>query len=204
MTSTANVAKLYNSIAEHEDSRLAEHPMERELTIRSIRDGLTSQGPGIKRIADIGGGPGRIAFPLADDGHQVDLVDLTPGLIAIAQAEQHRRQEAGQPVLSSLNVANVLDNPLLESASYEAVLLLGPLYHLLDEAERVWAVDNALVLAKPDGGLVYCAFVSVAAHLRDVVMRDPGRLVENADFYAKYVKSFCFIIMVWELKLMRI
>lgn len=197
MTSTTNVARLYNSIAEREDTRLAEHPMEREITFRSITEGLASQGSGAgdarKRIADIGGGPGRVAFRLADQGHHVDLRDLTPGLIDIAKKEQETRSGSGSgsaATLASLAVGDALDESLcgLEAGSYDAILLLGPMYHLMEEHERAKAVQNALKLAKKDG-LVYIAFVSVAAHLRDIALREPARLVKETDFYAKYVSE---------------
>ncbi|TLD08962.1 uncharacterized protein PgNI_07829 [Pyricularia grisea] len=68
-------------------------------------------------------------------------------------------------------------------------LLLGPLYHLLNELERKQAVENAVELAKPKCGLVFCAFVSREAHLRDLVTREPDRLVKQKDFYAAYFKT---------------
>lgn len=201
-TATENVAKLYGKIAQFEDTRLAEHPMEREITLRTIRHNLppsssTSSCP--VRIADIGGGPGKLAFALADDGHHVDLVDLTPDFIAMAQQEQQERQAAadedgrqrrGGGLLQSISVGNALHKSALPAASYDGVLLLGPLYHLLEERERVAAVENALQLAKPGTGVVFCAFISVAAHLRDIAIRDPAKLVRAHDFYQKYVSHF--------------
>jgi len=190
-TSPEGVAELYGKIAEHENDRLATHPMERELTLRTIRQGLaasTATAGSPKRIADIGGGPGKLAFALADDGHHVDLVDLSPALIRLARAEQDRRTSVGEtPLLASINVGNALDIPTLPEGTYDAVLLLGPLYHLLDETERKKGVENACRLAKPQGGLIFCAFISIEAHLRDVAMRDPGRLVVQKEFYGKYV-----------------
>ncbi len=185
-TNIENVAKLYDIIDIHEDTRLATHPMERELTRRAIRHYL---GAGAGKVADIGGGPGRIAFPLADDGYSVDLVDLSPAMVRLAQKEQDARKAAadGKPLLQSIAVGNALVRPdHLPEAAYDAVLLLGPLYHLISEEERVKAVENALMLAKPNG-LVFVAFVSIAAHLRDIAMRDPKKLVSESDFYADYV-----------------
>ncbi|KAH6626732.1 S-adenosyl-L-methionine-dependent methyltransferase [Chaetomium sp. MPI-SDFR-AT-0129] len=185
-TSTESVSKLYGRIADLENQRLAEHPMEREITLRAIRKEL-GPIPG-KRIADIGGGPGKIAFALADDGYDVDLVDLSPDLIQLAQAEQDERKSAGvKPLLRSIAVGNALDKSGLAEGLYDAVLLLGPLYHLLEESERASAVTNALQLAKPDGGLVFVAFISIDAHLRDVAMRNPGKVVDLKEFYTKYL-----------------
>ncbi|AEO70618.1 uncharacterized protein THITE_2122252 [Thermothielavioides terrestris NRRL 8126] len=186
-----SVSKLYGRISQLESQRLADHPMEREITLRAIRKGLSSasaSGTGPKRIADIGGGPGKIAFALADEGHDVDLIDLTPELIRLAQTEQDQRRAAGnRPLLRSIAVGNALDKSALPEGAYDAVLLLGPLYHLLEESERATAVSHALELARPDGGLVFVAFVTIDAHLRDVAMRNPGKIVELKEFYSKYL-----------------
>ncbi|GAB1312565.1 Methyltransferase type 11 [Madurella fahalii] len=187
-TAIETVKKLYQGIAQLESHRLADHPIEREITLRAIRKGLAS-GSG-KRIADIGGGPGRIAFTLADDGHKVDLVDLSPELIQLAQAEQDKRRAAGNlPLLNSIAVGNALEKPTLADDSYDAVLLLGPLYYLMEELERATAVAHALNLAKRDGGVVFVAFISIEAHLRDIAMRSPRKIVEFKDFYTKYLSD---------------
>jgi hypothetical protein len=44
------------------------------------------------------------------------------------------------------------------------VLLMGPLYHLLEEAGRVQSVEAALRLLKPDG-LLYASFISMSGGL---------------------------------------
>ncbi|CAH0042918.1 unnamed protein product [Clonostachys rhizophaga] len=191
-TSRQAVASLYGKIADYENNRLATHPMEREITLRAVCQALaTSETTHAerKRIADVGGGPGKVAFALADQGHHVDLIDISPSLIRLAEAEQDRRAASGEnlALLASIGVGDALDRIPLTDASYDAVLLLGPLYHLLEETERKQAVENALRLAKPQGGLVFCAFVSKEAHLRDLAMRDPARLVKQRDFYATYL-----------------
>ncbi|SPQ18441.1 17284d81-28a9-4d6e-a73b-8197293055e5 [Thermothielavioides terrestris] len=167
-----SVSKLYGRISQLESQRLADHPMEREITLRAIRKGLSSasaSGTGPKRIADIGGGPGKIAFALADEGHDVDLIDLTPELIRLAQTEQDQRRAAGnRPLLRSIAVGNALDKSALPEGAYDAVLLLGPL---------------------PDGGLVFVAFITIDAHLRDAAMRNPGKIVEFKEFYSKYLSD---------------
>lgn len=194
-TVTKNVAKLYGRIAELENQRLADHPMEREITLRAIRKGLVSaSGTAPKRIADVGGGPGKIAFALADEGHEVDLIDLTPDLIELAKTEQHKREITGdKALLRSITVGNALDKSRLTEDSYDAVLLLGPLYHLMEESERATAVSHALNLAKPENGLVFVAFVTIDAHLRDIAMRNPGKIIELKDFYSRYVSALTCI-----------
>ncbi|KAF5708043.1 Methyltransferase type 11 [Fusarium globosum] len=191
-TSRQAVADRYGKIADYENNRLATHPMERELTLRAIRQALNTSETAdaeCKRIADVGGGPGKIAFALADQGHHVDLIDLSPDLIRLAELEQEQRSASAEnpALLASISVGDALEAVSLTNDSYDAVLLLGPLYHLLEETERKKAVENALRLAKPRGGLIFCAFVSKEAHLRDVAMRDPARLVKQKEFYAAYL-----------------
>ncbi|KAI6484772.1 hypothetical protein MCOR13_009891 [Pyricularia oryzae] len=192
-TSREAVAKIYGQIAELENNRLATHPMEREITLRAIRHGLStvaSSGSSSKLIVEIGGGPGKLAFALADEGHTVDLIDLSPDLIRLAQAEQDRRIAAErEPLLRSIGTGNALDGNAFDKDVYDAVLLLGPLYHLLDELERKQAVENALELANPKCGSVFCAFVSREAHLRDLVTREPERLVKQKNFYTAYLAT---------------
>lgn len=181
-TQTDNVAKLYTTIGVHEQTRLPTHPMEREITLLTIKKYL----PTAAKVADIGGGPGVLSFALADQGHAVDLRDLTPELIRLAQETQDERKTNGKPVLQSLGVNNALEKSGLEEGGYDGVLLLGPLYHLMKEDERVTAVQNALGLLK-EGGVLFVAFITAAAHLRDVAMRDASRIVQNKEFYTRYV-----------------
>lgn len=198
-TPPTDIANLYNILGAGELSRLDTHPVELLVTLRTISEALP---PAPQRIADVGGGPGRYAFALADQGHAVDLVDLSPGLIQLAQVEQDKRKAAAgkENLLQSLSVGNALDPTILQPGIYDAVLLLGPLYHLVEASERVDAVANAVRLAKPNG-VLFVAFVSIAAHLRDVAMREPGRLVADREFYAKYVCPF-FITLPLSLALL--
>lgn len=101
------------------------------------------------RVADIGGGPGKIAFALADEGRQVDLIDLTPDPIQLAQAEQDRRSAAGvnKPLLNSITVGNALDKPPLAEGSYGTVLLLRPLREI--RARPAKHEDGAVVPHAP-------------------------------------------------------
>ncbi|PTB41701.1 hypothetical protein M441DRAFT_192737 [Trichoderma asperellum CBS 433.97] len=185
-TSPTDIANLYNILGAGELSRLDTHPVELLVTLRIISEALPLAP---QRIADVGGGPGKYAFALADQGHLVDLVDLSLGLIQLAQVEQDRRKAAGKGnLLESLSVGNALDPTILQHGIYDGVLLLGPLYHLVEESERVKAVANAAQLAKPNG-VLFVAFVSIAAHLRDVAMREPGRLIAEKEFYAKYLQD---------------
>jgi SAM-dependent methyltransferase len=80
-------------------------------------------------VADIGGGPGRYALWLAQLGYQVLHRDLMP-----LHAAQLRQEASGHPrIQAALADARQLD---LASQSADAVLLLGPLYHLVRRRDR--------------------------------------------------------------------
>ncbi|HEY2549512.1 MAG TPA: methyltransferase domain-containing protein [Streptosporangiaceae bacterium] len=113
-------------------------------------------------VADIGGGPGRYARWLAGLGYQVRHRDLMPLHVRQAQAGEH-----GAAIESRLADARELDLP---DESVDAVLLLGPLYHLERRADRVRALAEARRVVRP-GGPVFAAAISRWAPRLDGVLR---------------------------------
>lgn len=103
--------------------------------------------PAPAMVADIGGGPGRYALWLAELGYRVEHRDVTP---------LHVEQARAAGVSAKLADARRLD---LDDASVDAVLLLGPLYHLIDRADRVRALGEARRVVRP-GGPVFAAVIS--------------------------------------------
>ena len=103
-------------------------------------------------IADIGGGAGPYALWLAGRGHQVEHRDLMP-----LHVEQLRDAATGLPqVRTAVGDARDLD---VDDASVDAVLLLGPLYHLRRRADRLRALTEAWRIVRP-GGPVFVAAIS--------------------------------------------
>ena len=106
--------------------------------------------PGV--IADLGGGPGRYAIWLAERGYRVQHRDIVP-----LHVEQTASATAGYPaVTTAVGDARDVD---LDEASVDAVLLLGPLYHLPDRGDRVRALGEARRVVRP-GGPVFIAAIS--------------------------------------------
>ena len=99
-------------------------------------------------ILDVGGGPGVYGRWLANQGYEVHLVDPVP---------LHVEQAASDPALgdSPLASARVGDARSLEqpARSVDAVLLMGPLYHLTEGADRRQALREARRVARPSGWL---------------------------------------------------
>lgn len=109
----------------------------------------TLPGPGAV-VADIGGGPGRYTDWLVDAGYHVVHRDLVPHHVAQVQARHGRRVDAAVGDARALELAD---------ESVDAVLLLGPLYHLDDRAERVRALEETRRILRR-GGVVHAAAIS--------------------------------------------
>jgi ubiquinone/menaquinone biosynthesis C-methylase UbiE len=112
-------------------------------------------------VLDVGGGPGGYAVPLALAGHTVHLVDAVP--LHVQQA-----RKAAEVACVPLASCETGDARSLTAAdgSAEAVLLLGPLYHLLEVEERIAALTEARRVLRP-GGVVLAVAISRFASLYD-------------------------------------
>lgn len=117
-------------------------------------------------ILDVGGGPGAYACRLAGQGYEVHLIDPVP--LHVEQARQASQGQPGYPISS----AAVGDARRLEwrDASADAVLLLGPLYHLTVREDRVTALGEARRVLRP-GGRVFAAGISRFASTLDGMVR---------------------------------
>ena len=117
-------------------------------------------------VLDVGGAAGVYALPLAARGYEVHLVD--PVALHVGQA---LRASAGQPAapLASATVGDArrLDWP---DGSADAVLLLGPLYHLTDRGGRLEALAEARRVLRP-GGILAVAAISRFASTMDGLLR---------------------------------
>jgi ubiquinone/menaquinone biosynthesis C-methylase UbiE len=117
-------------------------------------------------ILDVGGGAGVYALWLARLGYTVHLVDLMP--IHIEQATTAAQVQPDYPLASaSVGDARKVDFP---DNSVDSVLMLGPLYHLTERAERVEALREAYRVLKPSGYL-FAATISRFASMLDGMMR---------------------------------
>jgi ubiquinone/menaquinone biosynthesis C-methylase UbiE len=109
------------------------------------------------RVLDVGGGPGVHAAWLAAEDHSVHLVDPVPLHVQQAREKARGRFEVSRGDALALQFDN---------GSFDAVLLLGPLYHLPDRNDRVAALREACRVLVP-GGFVAAAAISRFAGLID-------------------------------------
>lgn len=109
------------------------------------------------RLLDVGGGPGVYADWLAGLGYEVRLLDPSP--LHVSQAIER----SGGRFTAAEGDARDLDE---EDASYDAVLLLGPLYHLTERDDRLASLAEARRVVRP-GGVLAAAAISRFASLLD-------------------------------------
>ena len=106
-------------------------------------------------ILDIGGGPGRYSLYLAEKGCNVTLFDLSAENTNFAMGQAAKQ---GLAIKAVAGDAREVDK--LVKNKFDHVLLMGPLYHLLNEPERVKAVNAALNVLKPSG-IFFASFINM-------------------------------------------
>ena len=126
--------------------------LEYEMTIDILDGALPEAGA----ILDLGGGAGAYAFPLAQKGYQVTLADISEDLIGQAR---EKKDAEGTKNIVSCDVVNATDLGIYKDGQFDAVLLLGPLYHLTEEEERQSCIREVNRVLKP-GGIVVAAFIT--------------------------------------------
>jgi len=118
-------------------------------------------------ILDVGGGPGAYAAWLSDRGHRVHVIDPIP-----LHVDQARAAHPG--VTAEVGDARDLRQG---TSTADAILLLGPLYHLVERSDRLRALDEARRVLRPGGALVAAA-ISRFAGLLDLLA---GELLHEPD-----------------------
>lgn len=173
--------QFYDGSALEEWERLERHRTEFAVTIRAFRDYLPAPpGP----VLDIGGGPGRYSLELARRGYSVTLLDISTKSLQVAQEKAREAQVSLEAVIHS----NALDLSKIESESFEAVLLMGPLYHLLTKSERTKAVREAMKVLR-SGGILCATFITRFAPFRYAASDEPEWLEENLDYAQQLLKT---------------
>ena len=117
-------------------------------------------------VLDVGGGTGVYATWLESCGYEVHLIDPVAKHLRVAQSLSDAQPE--NPLKSiSLGDARALPQ---DDSSCDAVLLLGPLYHLTTLADRMMALNEASRVLRP-GGVVFAVGVSRHATLLSGITR---------------------------------
>ena len=124
-------------------------------------------------VHDIGGGAGVYALWLAAYGYSVNLLDAMPLHVEQAKEASVRQAEAS---LESITLGDARALPFADRSA-DAVLLLGPLYHLTEQKDRLTALREAHRVLKP-GGVVLAVSINRFASAFDALfegyLHDPA------------------------------
>lgn len=100
------------------------------------------------KILDVGAATGAYSVPLSRQGFDVTAVELVQSNLEKLRAK-HEKVKCWQ--------GDARDLSFLDDAAFDIVLLLGPLYHLHAEEDKLKALAEAARVAKK-GGLIFCAY----------------------------------------------
>ena len=134
-------------------------------------------------IYDIGGAYGEYSWWLASLGYEVHLFDLSEKNIEMS--EELGKEYPG----CSLAEAVVCDARSVPrpDGSADAVLLMGPMYHITDYAERIKAVRESFRLLKDNGLLFTAALTPYSVLMHNITVYSPEngeRCIEEPGFLA--------------------
>ncbi|GAC1395896.1 MAG: methyltransferase domain-containing protein [Chloroflexota bacterium] len=160
------VRAYYASTAESEWARL-DQPGDGAIEFALHTRFLTRWLPASGRVLDIGGGPGRYTLWLARRGLHVVLADLSSDLLSIAR--DHVAAAGLGPAVEEILEADAVDLSVFEDCSFDAVIALGPLYHLQDAEDRRRAVGEMRRVLRP-GGVLFAAVMPRYARLLATVL----------------------------------
>lgn len=141
---------------------------ESELELLRTRDILARNLPPTPaEVLDVGGGPAVHSYWLAGLGYSTHLVDLIPK--HIEQAHQMATLFREAP-LRSISIGDARHLKFADQ-SLDAVLMLGPLYHLVRSPDRLAALREAFRVLRP-GGVLIVEAISRYLPLIKVLTRD--------------------------------
>jgi 2-polyprenyl-3-methyl-5-hydroxy-6-metoxy-1,4-benzoquinol methylase len=171
MSDSANeVQNYYDAKVQNEWNRIANRP-EFLLTCRMLNRYIKPKDS----VLDIGGGPGRYSLYLAEKGCDVTLFDLSGENIKFAAEQAETR---GLQIKTITGDAREADK--LTRGQFSHVLLMGPMYHLLDETDRFTAVHSAINLLKP-GGILYVSFINLFSIIIYYMKQAPEKVVDDIE-----------------------
>ena len=148
----SDIRDFYDRSVTMEDGRLHRHQLEHDITLRFFDKYLPTDA----RILEIGAATGAYTVQLARRGHSILAVDLSVKLIDKCKEQV---KSAGLQKSVSFAVADARDLSGISESDFDAVLLMGPLYHLVEESDRLLALTQSLSRLKP-GGLIFSSLIS--------------------------------------------
>lgn len=131
------------------------------------------------KILDNCAGSGVYSFYFAERGHDVTAGDIVP-----FNVEAIREKQRVNPMLCEVYLGDAGKLPQFADGSFDAVLCMGALYHILEGDGRDKVISESLRLLK-DGGLFVCTYLNRYA----VILNDSKGDLDNIDEILKFAKE---------------
>lgn len=175
MTDTNQITKLYDFGVEQEYIRLIKDPVNEAefLLTKDLIDLHFNKG---SKVIDIGGGPGRYTeYLLKELNCIVALVDLSSKEL---EHFKNRIEDKFKERIEFIKQDSATDLEWIEDNSFDNILLMGPLYHLVEKEERVKVLQNCKRILKPNGKIII-TFISPYANLKNTLDNDGQNILNN-------------------------
>lgn len=150
------IAAAYDAGVEEEYCRLAGTPSG-EAEYRLITELLAEFVPDGSVVIDIGAGPGRYAEHLLQRDCKVGLVDLSAKSLKAFSDRIEKSFCRRNIIFNKVSCATQLN--WIDDNTADAILLMGPMYHLVNEEHRNIALGNCRRILKP-GGFLFTIFLT--------------------------------------------
>ena len=135
-----------------------------------------------KRVLEVGAGTGRYSVTLAREGYSVDAIELTEHNLQIMRGKLDGTENIRTYQGNALNLS------LFGDECFDLTLVLGPMYHLYTEEDRLQALREAVRVTKKGGAIcvAYCMNESVVIQeefIRGHLKEHMGKNMLTEDFH---------------------
>jgi SAM-dependent methyltransferase len=125
--------------------------------------------PAGSKVLDLGSGPGRYAFLLAENGCLTRVADLSPELVREAKRRSDELTDSAKQNLIGFDVVNAIDLAVYDDNTFDAILLFGPLYHLT--ADEIGACLREVRRTLKDDGLLLGIYMPFELGIKGILER---------------------------------
>lgn len=169
----SDIAAFYNSDPEREHGRLDLHQLESDITWRYLNQYLPAHGS----ILEVGAATGKYTLELARRGYALTAVDLSEVLL-----EKCRKSITDEGLEGRVQfvVADARSLSEIPKVSFDAVLLMGPLYHLIVETDRKMALKSAFDCLR-EGSIIFSSFISRFGVISDLLKNVPNWIEDQLE-----------------------
>ena len=180
MDNIDDIRDYYDARWDSEDNRLERHKLERDITWRYLETYLPARG----YILEVGAATGQYTLELARRGYSILAVDLAPALVISAK---ERAAEEGLNDRIEFQVGDARFLSGVPEKSFDAALVMGPLYHLVLQDERLMALKRVSQCLKGNG-ILFASLLSRFGVLGDVLKKIPS-WIENEQYVSSILEK---------------